>query len=46
MGDIGVVRRERELIPEQEPGTIREPASAPAPGPVKAPVPEREKVPA
>jgi hypothetical protein len=44
---IGTIRRERELIPEHEPGTITEPAAPqrdPQPAPVA--VPEREKVPA
>jgi hypothetical protein len=44
VGNIGTRRRERELIPEAEPGGIPEPA--PAPEPERAPVPEREKVPA
>ena len=47
MGEsIGTIRRERELIPEHQPGKITETPPEREPEPQEAPVPEREKVPA
>lgn len=45
MGEsIGTIRRERELIPEHQPGKITETPPAAVPAPQEAP--QREKVPA